>query len=180
MDELAIIPQNTVHTSPVSNPSPRPPPPNKPFQICNPINTLNISSPYIPLFKYKPTWINLGNINVNVIRTWMVKYWCEGLHLRCFRESRKRHCSLSLFLLYVINVILTIRDCWLLKNLEKRIKSNKSLQIVKSSKRLTVCKLTTNLSFVRIYAQGVLTGFYDILAINHIWYRLGSDNLNRK
>ena len=98
----------------------------------------------------------------------MVKYWCEGLHLRCLRESRKRHCSLSLFLLYVINVFLTIRDCWLLKSLEKRIKSNKSLQIVKSSKSLTVCKLTTNLSFVRIYAQGVLTGFYDILAINHI------------
>ena len=33
--------------------------------------------------------------------------------------------SLSLLLLYQINVILTICGCWLLQNLEKRKKSNK-------------------------------------------------------
>ena len=32
-----------------------------------------------------------------------------SLHLRYFRESWKRHCSLSLLLFYQVNVILTIR-----------------------------------------------------------------------
>ena len=67
----------------------------------------------------------------------MVNYWCEDLHLRYFRESRKRHYSLSLLLLYQINV-LTISylyqinvsnsyHLWLqvIINLEKRRKSNK-------------------------------------------------------
>ena len=67
----------------------------------------------------------------------MVNYWCEDLHLRYFRESRKRHYSLSLLRLYQINV-LTISylyqinvsnsyHLWLqvIINLEKRRKSNK-------------------------------------------------------
>ena len=66
-----------------------------------------------------------------------MNYWCEDLHLRYFRESRKRHYSLSLLLLYQINV-LTISylyqinvsnsyHLWLqvIINLEKRRKSNK-------------------------------------------------------
>ena len=42
----------------------------------------------------------------------------------CFWESWKCHCSLSLLLLYQINIMLTICCCWLLQNLEKRKKSN--------------------------------------------------------
>ena len=55
----------------------------------------------------------------------MVNCWCKDLHLRCFRKSRKLHCSLSLLLLYQINVILTICGYRLLKNLEKSKKINK-------------------------------------------------------
>ena len=55
----------------------------------------------------------------------MVNCWCKGLHLRCFRKSRRRHYSLSLLLLYQISVILTIRDYWSLQNLEKSKKINK-------------------------------------------------------
>ena len=51
-------------------------PPNIGPQICNPIKVLNINSPrpthpariYAPP-EYKSTWINFGNINVNVICT---------------------------------------------------------------------------------------------------------------
>ena len=56
------------------------------------------------------------------------KWWnidAKDLHPRCFRESRKRHCSLFLLILYQINVILTISGSWLLQNLAKRRKSNK-------------------------------------------------------
>ena len=55
----------------------------------------------------------------------MVNCWCKDLHIRGFRKSRKRHYSLSLLLLYQINVILTICGSWLSKNLEKSKKINK-------------------------------------------------------
>ena len=38
-------------------------------QICNTINIPNISPTVYTPPKYKPTWINFGNINVNVICT---------------------------------------------------------------------------------------------------------------
>ena len=49
-----------------------------------------------------------------------MNYWCEDLHLRCFQESWKRYCTLSVLLIYQINVVLTICDCWLLQNLGER------------------------------------------------------------
>ena len=86
-------------------------PPNMPHQICNPLNIMIISPPYMRPLEYKPTSTNFGSINVDVIHTEMVNYWYEDLHLTCFRESWKRHCSLSLLLLFQINVILAICDC---------------------------------------------------------------------
>ena len=55
----------------------------------------------------------------------MVNYGCKDLHLRCFQESWKCCCSLSLLLLYQVNVVFIICGYWLLQNLEKRKKSNK-------------------------------------------------------
>ena len=49
-----------------------------------------------------------------------MNYWCEDLHLRCFWESSKPHCSLSFVLLHQIN-ILTICGCWPLQNLERKV-----------------------------------------------------------
>ena len=100
-----------------------------------------------------------------------MNYWCDDLHLRCFRESGKRHCSLSLLLLYQLSVILTICGCWLLQNLVKRKKSNKfnRLQIeVFFIPNIILSYISpanigpSNLPFVRIYAQGVLTVFYGV------------------
>ena len=101
----------------------------------------------------------------------------------CFWESWKCHCSLSLLLLYQINIMLTICCCWLLHNLEKRKKSNEfnKLQVevlflipsISSPYSPYISPPTPhtpnigppNLSFFHIYAQGVLTELYGIALI---------------
>ena len=54
-----------------------------------------------------------------------MNYWCINLYLKCFRQSWKRHCSLSFLILYQTSVVLSVCGCWLLQNLEKRKKSIK-------------------------------------------------------
>ena len=102
--------------------------------------------------------MNFGNIKVDA-----------KIYNLCFRESWKRHYSLSLLLLFQINVILTICGYWLLQNLEKRKKINKfnRLQIevfflpnigppyINPPLEYTPMELT----FVCVFAQGILTGF---------------------
>ena len=63
---------------------------------------------------------------------------------------------------------LTICGCWFLQNLEKRKKSNKfnrlQIEVFFLPNISTPLNIDpSNLSYVRIYAQGVLTEFYGIL-----------------
>ena len=67
---------------------------------------------------------------------------------------------------------LTINSCWLLQNLEKIKKSNKfnRFQIgVFFFPNIPPNIGPSNLPFVRIFAQGVLTGFYGILYCHQIY-----------
>ena len=89
----------------------------------------------------------------------MVNYWCINLYLRSFRQSWKRHCSLSFLILYQTGVVLSVCGCWLLQNLEKRKKSIKlnRLQIeVFFLPNISPSPSNigpSNLSFARIYAR---------------------------
>ena len=100
----------------------------------------------------------------------MVNYWCKDLHLKCFRKSRKRHCSLSLLFICQMNIFLAICGCWLLQNLAKRKKSNKfnrlQIEVFFLPNISSPNTGSSNLNFVRTYAQVVSTRFYGIFALS--------------
>ena len=70
MSLIGHIPQNPVNTPPIYKP---PPPEYTPPSKYETQLTSRIKSPrplvYTSPPEYKPTWINFGNININVIRT---------------------------------------------------------------------------------------------------------------